>query len=140
MTNEEAKQIVSAGLEQRKADRETAAQESLLEQYEQEQIRACNENCAGARMKRDAERATRLTIQKAEAKRAERAADLAKAQAREDAAMSALRNYGLACLAALWLTAFTHLPIWAAAALALGLGVFPAAYIFRLYYPAGQEA
>ena len=135
MSSEEAKQIVSAGSEQRKADRETATQEALLEQYEQEQIRACNENCAGAKLQRRMEETGRLNREQAEARRAARAQAQAKEQAREDAAMAAVRYYGLACLGVIWLTAVTRFPFWAAVALMAASAVFPAVYIFRLYHP-----
>lgn len=135
MNEASAKQIVSAGLERRKEARENAEKEAQLDRYEQAQIRAINENCAGARLKRSAEQQTRKSIQEAEARRAARAAELAEAQRKEDAAMAACRYYGLACLAVLWLAAVTRFPFWAAVAMIAGLAVFPAAYIFRLYFP-----
>lgn len=140
MSNEEAKRIVSAGLERQRDARQTAEHEARLERYEMDQIRGISENCAGARMKREAEERTRQSIQQAEARRAAIAQARAEQQRKEDAAMAACRYYGLTCLGILWLTSMTHLPIWAAITLALGLGVFPAAYIFRLYFPIESKA
>ena len=48
---------------------------------------------------------------------------------------NAVKKYGVFCLAILCLTIFTHLPLWGAITTALGMAVFPAVYIFRLYYP-----
>lgn len=135
MNSEEAKRIVGAGLERRRTERQIAEQEACLEQYERDMIGACNEHCADAKIQRRIEETGRISKEQAETRRAARAEALAKEQAREDAAVAACRYYGLACLVILWLTAVTQFPIWAAVTLALGLGVFPAAYIFRLYYP-----
>ena len=55
MSTDEARRIVQLGLDRRKKDRQVAVREARLEKYEQEQIRFCNENCAGARLKRNAE-------------------------------------------------------------------------------------
>lgn len=49
MSNDEARRIVTAGLERRKAERETAAQEARLEKYEQDQIHFCNVHSANAK-------------------------------------------------------------------------------------------
>ena len=135
MSNDEARRIVTAGLERRKAERETAAQEARLEQYEQDQIRCCNEHFANAKVQRQLEETGRRNKQQYEARRAARQQALALELAREEAATDAVRKYVVFCLAMLCLTIFTHLPLWAAITTALGMVVFPAAYIFRLYYP-----
>lgn len=135
MSSEEAKRYVSDGLERRRAARQEAEQEARLERYEQEQIQFCNENCADAKVQRRIDETGRLNLERAEARRAARKEALAKEQAREDAATLAVKRYVIVCMVFLWLTAFTQLPVWAAVALDLGLGVFPAAYIFRLYFP-----
>ena len=54
---------------------------------------------------------------------------------REYKASEAIKRYILACLATLCFSAFSPFPVWAAAAFCLGGAVFPASYIFRLYYP-----
>lgn len=139
MSSEEAKRTVTAGLQQRREARQLAEQEAQLEQYEQEQIQFCNEHCADAKFQRRMEETGRLNQEQMEARRAARAEALAKELAREEAATTAVKRYGISCMAILCLTIFTNLPLWAAVTLALGLGVFPAAYIFRLYYPLRGE-
>ena len=134
MSNE-ARQIVQAGLDRRKADRETAAREARLERYEQDQIRCCNEHSKNAKVLRLMDETGRMQREQYEARRAAREQALALELAREEAATDAVRKYVVFCLAMLCLTIFTHLPLWAAITTALGMGVFPAAYIFRLYYP-----
>lgn len=133
--NNEARKIVQAGLDRRKADREAAAREARLERYEQDQIHFCNEHCANAKEQRQLEETGRRNRQQYEARRAAREQALALKLAREQAAIDAVRKYVVFCLAMLCLTIFTHLPLWGAITTALGMGVFPAAYIFRLYYP-----
>lgn len=135
MSNDEARRIVTAGLERRKAERETAAQEARLERYEQDQIRFCNVHSANAKEQRQLEETGRRNKQQYEARRAAREQALALEMAREQAATDAVKKYGVFCLAILCLTIFTHLPLWGAITTALGMGVFPAVYIFRLYYP-----
>lgn len=137
MSSEEAKHIVTEGLERRKDARQ--AGEAQLEQYEQDQIAACNKNCADARKQRQDEEVGRLNREQLRARRRAREEAMAKAQAREDAAMAAVWYYGLACLMVLWVAAVTRFPFWAAAALIAGLAVFLAAYVFRLYYPIKEE-
>lgn len=136
MSSEEAKHIVNAGLERRKAERLEAEQEARLEQYEQDMIATCNENCADAKEQRRLEDTGRLAMEQAEARRAARKEALAREMAREEAATGAVKKYMVGCMVILWLTAWTNLPIWAAVTLALGLMVFPLTYIFRLYFPA----
>lgn len=134
MSNE-ARQIVQAGLERRKADREAAAREAQLERYEQDQIRCCNEHFANAKVQRLMDETGRMNREQYEARKAAREQALAMEMAREQAATDAVKKYGVFCLATLCLTIFTHLPVWAAITTVIGMGVFPAAYIFRLYYP-----
>lgn len=133
MSNEDARSIVAQGLERRK--QLFAEHEAALEQYEQDMIDTCNTHCADAKLLRQNEETGRLNREQREARRAARAEAQAKEQAREEATTTAVKRYILACMGIFWLTAFTHLPIWAAVTCALGLAVFPAVYIFRLYYP-----
>lgn len=135
MSNDEARRIVTAGLERRKAERETAAREARLERYEQDQIRCCNEHSANAKVLRLMDETGRMQQEQVKARQAAKAEALAKELEREQAATDAVKKYGVFCLAMMCLTIFTHLPMWGAITTALGMGVFPAAYIFRLYYP-----
>lgn len=135
MSSDEARRIVQIGLDRRKEDRDTAAKEARLEKYEQDQIHFCNVHSANAKEQRQLEETGRRNRQQYEARKAAREQALAMEMAREQAAIDAVRKYGVFCLAILCLTIFTHLPMWGAITTALGMGVFPAAYIFRLYYP-----
>lgn len=135
MTSAEAKTIISAGLESRKSEQQLAAQEARLEQYEQEQILACNEHSADAKARRQKEETGRMNRELLEARRAEKARAIAEAQAKEDAAIAAVKKFCYACFGLAMLTTWTPMEWWAAAALIAGGAVFPAAYIFRLYYP-----
>lgn len=59
---------------------------------------------------------------------------------RENKSSEAIKRYIQVCLATLCFAAFSPFPVWAAAAFCLGGAVFPASYIFRLYYPIEEEA
>lgn len=135
MNSDEARRIVQIGLDRRKEDRDLVDQEARLEEYEQDQIHFCNAHFANAKEQRQQEETGRRNKQQYEARRAAREQALAMEMAREQAATDAVKKYGVFCLAILCLTIFTHLPLWGAITTALGMGVFPAAYIFRLYYP-----
>ena len=135
MSSDEARRIVQIGLDRRKEDRDTAAKEARLEKYEQDQIHFCNVHSANAKEQRQLEETGRMQREQVKARQAAREQALAMEMAREQAATDAVKKYGVFCLAILCLTIFTHLPLWAAITTALGMGVFPAAYIFRLYYP-----
>ena len=140
MSNEENKRIVAEGLERRKAEREAAAQEARLDSYEQEQMDAVHQNCVDARLSREAEEnRERENRERERRQRVERrrawAAEAARKQQLEDKSTAAVRYYGVLCLVVLLVSAMTKLPFWAAMALILGGMVFPAVYIFRLYYP-----
>lgn len=135
MSSEEAKNIVNAGLQRRRDERKIAEQEERLEQYELDMIGACNENCADARKQRMKEENSRMNQEQAAARQAARETARVQAQALENSAVKAVKRYAMICLVILWMTAWTNLPFWAAVTLILGLAVFPAVYIFRLYYP-----
>lgn len=59
---------------------------------------------------------------------------------RECKSSEAIKRYILVCLATLCFSAFSPFPVWAAAAFCLGGAVFPASYIFRLYFPIENES
>lgn len=135
MSSEEAKRQVQEGLQRKQIQRKEAEKEAQLEQYEQDQIEACNKNCADAQLRRQMEETGRISREQAAARKRERMKAMAEAQAREDKAVHAVRYYGLACMAILWIWAMTRLPFWAAVTLILSIAVFPMVYVFRLYYP-----
>lgn len=139
MNSKEAKQIAGEGLERRREARNIADREAVLDQYEEDQIRACNVHFADAKIKRQLEETGRLSREQMAARKAARDKAQAEKIARELAAEDAIKKYITACLAIFCLTIFTHLPVWAAATLTMGLAVFPSAHIFRLYYPPDQQ-
>lgn len=130
-----AREFVQSGLDRRKEDRKIAEQEGRLEQYELDMIGACNVHCADAKKQRQKEETGRLNKERLEAIRMAREKALALEMEREEKAVSAVKKYGVICMAILCLTIFTKLPLWAAITLAFGLAVFPAVYVFRLYVP-----
>ena len=134
MSNEEARKTVQAGLDRRKVAR--AEREDRLEQYERDMISACNGRCADAKILRLADEAGRLPKEQAHARKMARLEAMANEREREVKAKYAVKLYALYCLGLLLLTTFTHLPIWAAIATTIGTAPFPAAYVFRLYFPA----
>jgi len=136
---EEARQIVSQGLELRRIQRREEEKEAKLEQYEQDMISGCNLHCVNARKDRQSMEQDSARKEAAAARRAERAAAKAKAWQLECKSNDALRKYGLACMVVLLVSAITKLPFWAAMALMISGAVFPAAYIYRLYVPFGGE-
>lgn len=136
---DEAKRIVGAGLERRREARQEAEQEATLEQFEQDMIEACNQNCADAKEQHRTDDANRLSQKQREERAAARRAAMAAEAAKEMAATKAVQHYGVACLVILLVSACSRFPFWAAVTLICGLAVFPTAYIFRLYYPLKGE-
>lgn len=146
MSNDEAKRLVRDGLILRKQRREAEAQEARMEAYEKEMISFCNVQCAEAKKDRlaNAQCAEALAIREtqrmeqrkllAEQRRLDRERMIREME-RDDAAMDALRNFGIFCMAVALVTVWTPLPWWAAVALAVGCAALVAAYIFRLYFP-----
>lgn len=59
---------------------------------------------------------------------------------REYKASEAIKRYILVCLALLCFAAFSPFPVWAAITFCVASAVFPASYIFRLYFPIENES
>lgn len=115
--------------------KEKAAQkvDEALEAYEAEMISGINAHRAARAaqaLSRDERIAERVAADKAAREDMER----------EYKASEAIKRYILVCLATLCFSAFSPFPVWAAAAFCLGGAVFPASYIFRLYYPIENES
>mgnify|MGYP006934505024 FL=1 len=110
--------------------KERAAQEAdkALDAYEVEMISRINAHRA--------ERAAQM-LTRAELIAARVAEDKAAREdmEREYKVSEAIKRYILGCLATLCVSAFTPFPVWAAVTYCLGGAVFPASYIFRLYFP-----
>lgn len=115
--------------------KEKAAQkvDEALDAYEMEMISGINAHRAARAaqaLSRDELIAERVAADKA----------MREDMEREGKASDAIKRYIVMCLATLCFSAFSPFPVWAAAAFCLGGGVFPAAYIFRLYFPIENES
>lgn len=115
--------------------KEKAAQkvDEALDAYEVEMISGINAHRAARAaqaLSRDELIAERVAADKAAREDMER----------EYKVSEAIKRYILVCLATLCFSAFSPFPVWAAAAFCLGGAVFPASYIFRLYYPIENES
>lgn len=137
---EEARRIVTEGLELRRIYRREEEKEAKLEQYEQDMITRCNLHCADARKDRQSREEDTARQNEAAARKAAREAARAKAWDIECKVNKAMEQYCFACLVVLLVSAVTRLHFLVAMALILGGAVFPAVYIFRLYYPVGGDA
>lgn len=133
MSNEEARQIVADGLERRKE------QQFQKEAEMDRQERVLRLTINGNHTQKTMTEIQRFELQKAEAIRKIQAREKERAArvARDNAAEEAVNKYGIACLAILLVSAVTRLNIFVMISLVLGLAVFPAAYIYRLYNPIG---
>lgn len=131
MSNEEARQIVEGGLEQRRIQRQKRAEE-LEDQARLLRI-TINDNHLVKAI--NEERNKQLKIEEDRKRREARARERAESVIRDQKASDACNSYLMACLLIMLVSAVTRLNFFVALALILGLAVFPAAYIFRLYYP-----
>lgn len=131
MSTEEARIIIAAGLERRKEDR--ARRDAALEDQARQLRMTINDN-HNFRTISDEQRKA-LEAENIQKRRAERAKAKADQVIRDMKAEEAVRKYGAACLLILLMTAVFRLNVLVAISLTLGLAVFPAAYIYRLYVP-----
>ncbi len=120
--------IFKRNLEYHQKEKAAQAADRALDAYEAEMISGINAHRAARAaqaLSRDELIAERVVADKA----------MREDMEREHKSSEAIKRYILVCLATLCFSAFSPFPVWAAAAFCLGGGVFPAAYIFRLYYP-----
>ena len=125
--------IFKRNLEYHQKEKAAQAADRALDAYEAEMISGIN-----------AHRAVRAAqaISREELIAERVAADKA---AREDMerdykASEAIKRYILVCMAILCFAAFSPFPVWAAITFCVASAVFPAAYIFRLYFPIENES
>lgn len=132
MNSNEARQIVEDGLEKKKLER--AQRDAALE----DQARQLRLTISGNHAERTMSEIRRKAREEAEARerRAERVRAKAARVYREMKAEQIIRSYGVLCLLILLLTAVTRMNILVSIALILGMAVFPAVDIYRLYFPA----
>lgn len=126
MNAQEAREFVQAGLDRRKL--QMLDKERQLDIYEAEMITRCNQHCAKQKkIRTEADirqvfSAEERAVQKAEEKR-------------DWHTYIAIKRFIWFCVSVMMITTWTPLEWWGALALVAGAAVFPAAYIFRLYYP-----
>ena len=124
--------IFKRNLEYHQKEKAAQAADRALDAYEVEMISGINAHRAARAaqaLSRDELIAERVAADKAAREDMER----------EYKASEAIKRYLLVCLATLCFSAFSPFPVWAAAAFCLGGAVFPASYIFRLYYPIDEN-
>lgn len=125
--------IFKRNLEYHQKEKAAQAADRALDAYEMEMISGINAHRAARAaqaLSRDELIAERVAADKAAREDMER----------EYKSSEAIKRYVLVCLATLCFSAFSPFPVWAAAAFCLGGAVFPASYIFRLYYPIENES
>ena len=131
MSAEEARNVVNAGLERRKEERER--RDAVLE----DQARQLRQTISGNHATKTMTEIQRKALEEEEARK--RKAERAKAKAdmviKDMKAEDACRKYGFVVLLIILLTAISRMNVFFSLALALGLAVFPAVYIYRLYNP-----
>ena len=125
--------IFKRNLEYHQKEKAAQAADRALDAYEMEMISGINAHRAARAaqaLSRDELIAERVAADKA----------MREDRDREYKSSEAIKRYILVCLATLCFSAFSPFPVWAAAAFCLGGAVFPASYIFRLYYPIENES
>lgn len=125
--------IFKRNVEYHQKEKAAQAADRALDIYEMEMISGINAHRAARAaqaISRDELIAERVAADKAAREDMER----------EYKSSEAIKRYILVCLATLCFAAFSPFPVWAAAAFCLGGAVFPAAYIFRLYFPIENES
>lgn len=131
MSSEEARNIVAAGLERRREDRDL--RDAALEDQARQLRMTINDNHNFRTISDEQKKA--MEAENIKKRRAERAKAKADQVIRDMKAEEAVRKYGLACLLILLMTAVFRLNVFVAIALVLGLAVFHTVYIYRLYVP-----
>lgn len=125
--------IFKRNLEYHQKEKAAQAADRALDAYEVEMISGINAHRAARAaqaLSRDELIAERVAADKA----------MREDMEREGKSSEAIKRYILVCLATMCFAAFSPFPVWAAAAFCLGGAVFPASYIFRLYYPFENES
>lgn len=131
MSCDEARCVVTEGLERRREAR--IRRDAELET----QARQLRMTISGNHALKTMTEIQRKALEEEEARK--RKAERAKAKAdlviKDMKAEDACRKYGFAVLLVILLTAVSRMNVFFSMALILGMAVFPAVYIYRLYYP-----
>jgi hypothetical protein len=131
MSADEARSIVTEGLERRKEER--VRRDAALEDQARQlrlTISENHEDKAKSEEKRKAKEEEEARKRKAE--RAKAKADLV---IKDMQAEDACRKYGIVVLLIILLTAVSRMNVFFSLALMIAMAVFPAVYIYRLYNP-----
>jgi hypothetical protein len=131
MSCDEARCVVTEGLERRREAR--IRRDAELETQARQLRMTISGNHALKTMTEIQRKA--LEEEEARQRRAERAKAKADLVIKDMKAEDACRKYGFAVLLVILLTAVSRMNVFFSLALALGLAVFPAVYIYRLYNP-----
>ena len=131
MSSNEARQIVEDGLDRRREDR--IRRDAALENQARQLRLTISGNHAMKTMTEIQRKA--MAEEEARKRKAERAKAKADMVIKDMKAEDACRKYGAVCLLVILLTAVSRMNVFFSLALALGLAVFPAVYIYRLYNP-----
>ncbi len=131
MSADEARSIVTAGLERRKAYREQM--DAALE----DQARQLRLTISGNHAMKTMTEIQRMAMEEEEARKrkAERAKVKAELVIKDMKAEDACRKYGIVVLLIILLTAVSRMNVFFSLALMIAMAVFPAVYIYRLYNP-----
>lgn len=121
MNSNEAKRIVSEGLEQRRIERNQ--RESALDDQERKLRLTINNNHTARTM---------TDTQKIEKVMKEHKARVRASQKKKASAILSVQYYVRACIGIFLATLLTPIPWWAAVTLVVGCAVFPTAHIIRL--------
>ena len=131
MSCDEARCVVTEGLERRREAR--IRRDAELETQARQLRMTISGNHALKTMTEIQRKA--LEEEEARQRRAARAKAKADLVIKDMKAEDACRKYGFAVLLVILLTAVSRMNVFFSLALALGLAVFPAVYIYRLYNP-----
>ena len=131
MSADEARSIVTAGLERRKEDR--VRRDAALE----DQARQLRLTISGNHADKTMTEIQRKAMEEEEVRKRKAARAKAKAEMviKDMKAEDACRKYGIVVLLIILLTAVSRMNVFFAMALMLGMAVFPSVYIYRLYNP-----
>lgn len=131
MNSQEAKEFVAAKLELRNAER--IRRDAALE----DQARQLRQTISGNHAQKTMTEIQRKAMEAEEARKrkAERAKAKAELVIKDMKAEEACRNYGIVVLLIILLTAVSRMNVFFSLATIIGMAVFPAVYIYRLYVP-----
>lgn len=124
--------IFKRNVEYHQKEKAAQAADRALDAYEMEMISGINAHRAARAaqaLSREEQIAERVAADKA----------MREDMEREYKSSEAIKRYILVCLATMCFAAFSPFPVWAAITFCVASAVFPASYIFRLYFPINES-